>query len=486
MSPGRFVPLCALVAFTINGCRTAPQPVGRYSTVSPAEKDSANEPALRAEEPVITTTAFEEQLPPSAESVKSGSGPQAELSLQQLVDEVQSRNPSLQAMAAAWQAAAQRYPQAISLDDPMFSATAAPASFSSDDVESAYALQAGQKFPWFGKRAARGRIAQAETTAAFDDLEDSRIRLAEATQVSFYEYYLAHRQLDLNQENTNVIRQFRNTTQTRYKANQVTQQDVLQAEVELAQQERRKIELSRSEKVAVARINTLLREPPDAPLAPPPKRLDVPSVQMDREFFQQLALEQRPDLRALAAKLRAEQAAVTLACKDYYPDVEIFGRYDTFWQPADTQGDLRGQAGVNVNVPLYAGRLSAAVREAMFRVSQRRAEYEQRRLDVQYEVATAYEELEESRQTLQLFGEKLVPAAEQNVAAARSNYDVSKTTFLDLAIAQRQLITLREEREMTLAIYHKRLAELSRVTGGTVVTSTSREEGQPMLLPASQ
>ena len=103
------------------------------------------------------------------------------------------------------------------------------------------------------------------------------------------------------------------------------------------------------------------------------------------------------------------------------------------------------------------------------RVNQRRAEYEQRALDVQFEVATAYEQLEESRQTLQLFSGKLVPAAEQNVAAARSNYDVSKTTFLDLATAQRQLITLREEREMTLAVYHKRLAELTRVTGGTAV-----------------
>ena len=173
-----------------------------------------------------------------------------------------------------------------------------PRHSSSDDVESAYALQAGQKFPWFGKRAARGRMAQAETNAAFNDLEDSRIRLTEATQTAFYEYYLAHRQLDLNQENANVIRQFVNTTQTRYRANQVTQQDVLQANLELAQQDRRKLELARSEKVAVARINTLLRQPPNAPLPPPPKQLDIPNVQMDRDVVQQLALEQRPDLRA--------------------------------------------------------------------------------------------------------------------------------------------------------------------------------------------
>lgn len=72
------------------------------------------------------------------------------------------------------------------------------------------------------------------------------------------------------------------------------------------------------------------------------------------------------------------------------------------------------------------------------------------------------------------------------MAAARSNYEVSKTTFLDLATAQRQLITLREEREMTLAVYHKRLAELARVTGGMVTTPTTPAKGPAFFVPASQ
>jgi outer membrane protein, heavy metal efflux system len=482
MSLRRLVQLCALFTFVIGGCRSAPPLQARQEGQSSHASDSPSAPSAAAETRLIRT-AFEEPLPGGPGKVEPKS--KAELSLPELIAEVQSRNPSLEAMAAAWQAAAQRYPQAISLDDPTFTAMTAPASFGSDDVETAYALQAGQKFPWFGKRAARGRQAQAETSAAFHDLEDSRIRLTEVTQAAFYEYYLVQRQLELTQENTDVISQFGNTARTRYKANQVTQQDVLQAELELAQQQRRKIELDRSERIAVARINTLLRESPYAPLPPPPKQLDIPAIQMDRESYQKLALEQRPDLRSLFAKVQADQAEVTLACKNYYPDLEVFGRYDTFWQPADTQGDLRGQVGVNVNVPLYKGRLNAAVQEAVFRVRQRRAEYEQRRVDIQFEVASAYEELEDSRQSLQLYADKLIPAAEQNVAAARSNYDVSKATFLDLATAQRQLITLRVERETTLATYHKRLAELTRVTGGLNGTNRDSAEAAQMLIPDS-
>jgi cobalt-zinc-cadmium efflux system outer membrane protein len=398
-----------------------------------------------------------------------------ELSLPKLIAEVEARNPSLEAMTAAWQAAAQRYPQVISLEDPMFMAMGAPASFNSNDVESAYAVQLNQKFPWYGKRAARGRQIQAESSAAFHDLQDNRLRLAETTATAFYDYYLATHQLELNRQNVAVIGQFRSTAQTKYSANQVTQQDVLQADLELAQQQRRQLELRRLLKVAIARINTLLQNEPFAPLPPPPQQLTPPSGQMDADALQQLAATQRPDLAALAEKVRGDEAAVTLACKDYYPDAEVFGRYDTFWQPASTQSDLRPQVGITVNVPIYRGRLDAAVREASFRLSQHRADYDQLRFDIQYEVANTSEEVEESRQAVQLFAEKLLPAAEHNVAAARANYAVNKTSFLDLAMAQRQLIELRQDQQQALAAYHTRLVSLQRAVGGTLPRGSGEE-----------
>jgi outer membrane protein TolC len=175
---------------------------------------------------------------------------------------------------------------------------------------------------------------------------------------------------------------------------------------------------------------------------------------------------QRPDLAALAAKVRAEQAAVTLACKDYYPDVDVFGRYDTFWQPADTQSDLRPQVGATINVPIYKGRLNAGVREAIARLNKQRAEYEQRLIDVSYEVASAAALVEESRRTVEIYSDKLIPAALQNIAAASANYDVGKVGFLELANAQRQSIDLRRKQEESLATYHVRLAELTRAIGG--------------------
>ena len=183
--------------------------------------------------------------------------------------------------------------------------------------------------------------------------------------------------------------------------------------------------------------------------------------------MEQTALAHRPDLAALQARVEAEKAAVDLACREQYPDVEVFGRYDTFWQP-QSQADLRGQVGVNFNLPIYRKKLTAAANEAMFRLSQRQAEYEQRRLDVSYEVRSAFERVEEARQSAELYAQRLIPAAERNVAAARANYDVSKTTFLALAQSQRDLIALKEKQQQAIVDFHRRETELERAVGGPI------------------
>ena len=468
MSLVRTAQLCATLAALAVGCRSTPARVAATTERSRVEVALAK-PAQSSASPMSVTSASFEQVPSSpAEELEPPTviGAEEELSLPILVEEVRTRNPSLQAMAAAWQAAAQRYPQAISLEDPMLMAMVAPDAFDSAEVDNGYALQGSQKIPWFGKRSARGCQARAEASAAYHDLQDSRVRLDEITRTAFFEYYLARRQLDLNREDLEVLRQFKSTAKSKYTANQVTQQDVLQAEVELAELERKNLELERMNRVSTARINTLLRDDPFSPLPPPPRQLEISGDQLDVALLQNFAVGQRPDLAALRARVCAAQAAVVLACKEYYPDTEVFGKYDAFWQEIP----LQAAVGVNLNVPIYRGRLNAAVREARFTLSQRRAEYAQLVLDTQYEVVAAYEQVEESRLALRLYAERLVPTAEQNVAAARANYDVNRASFLDLAIAQRQLVNLRVNREEALAAYHNRLAELTRVVGGSIPT----------------
>ena len=76
-----------------------------------------------------------------------------------------------------------------------------------------------------------------------------------------------------------------------------------------------------------------------------------------------------------------------------------------------------------------------------------------------------------SRKTVELYSQRLIPAAEQNVAAARTSYDVGKLNFLQLAQTQRQLIAIRERQMEALVAYHRRAAELARAVGNSVIPS---------------
>lgn len=475
MSLFRQTALCAgfalLLAGPAAGCRSASPPLRRSAST---DRVQTGQEAFAAERPAIALASHQDSagtgyVELDADDPFAG---QAELQPDRLVEEVLARNPSLQATVAAWRAAAQRYPQVVSLDDPMFGFMLGPGSFGSDAVDFAYMLEASQKLPWPGKRQIRGRVARAEASAARFDIGDARLRLAEAARLAYFEYYLARRYLELNDENARDLGEFREAASAKYVASLVPQQDVLQAEVELAQLERRELELERMEAVAAARINTLLHRQADFPLPPPPRRLQAIDELPPADSLQLLALERRPDLAAQAARIRAEQANLALACREYYPDLELVTRYDAFWQ----EDPLRPMVGMNLNVPIRNARRRAAVREAAFRLNQRRAEFDAQIDMIQNDVQASYERARESRQAVELYRQSILPTARQNVEAAQAGYTAVTVDFLRLIEAQRQLIALEEKSYEAEADYHGRLAELERAVGGPIPQAGPREE----------
>ena len=197
-----------------------------------------------------------------------------ELSANVLVEQVVARNPTLTQMTAAAAAAAARYPQAISLEDPMFGATISPRLFGSHESEDGYRVELSQKYPWPGKLCLRGKNAAAEARAAGHDIDDTRLQLIESARNAFADYYLAERGLVVSQESLRLLNEFHRNAETLFTTGKVPQQDLLQAEVEIGKQRQRQLTLERMRQVP-ARINTLLHLLPDGPLPPPPT--DIPT-----------------------------------------------------------------------------------------------------------------------------------------------------------------------------------------------------------------
>ena len=209
--------------------------------------------------------------------------------------------------------------------------------------------------------------------------------------------------------------------------------------MELASLESRRTELARDEQVAVARINTLLHRAADHPLPPPPAKVGLPDSLPAAEALQQAAAQSRPDLYALQARIRAEQANLALACKEYYPDVNLVAKYDGFMPE-----NMRPAVGMDINIPLRYSRRSAAVCEAENRRRATPAEYQDRLDQVRYEVQSGLDRAAQSGHVVHLYEEKILPAAQRSLDSALANYTSGKLDFLRLLDAERQLYAQRE------------------------------------------
>jgi outer membrane protein TolC len=405
-------------------------------------------------------------------------GDKSELLVEDLVREVLARNPSLAQMVAAYQAAASRFPQVTSLDDPMLGVSTAPGAWGSNTVDGGYRLDIAQRYPWPGKLGLRGANAAAEANAAGQDVDDTRLQLVESAKSAFYDYYLVGRAITVNEEGLRLLREFRQNAETRYATGLVPQQDVLQADVEIGRQRERLLTLERMRKVAIARINTLMHLAPDAPLPPPPKEIKVHDGLPDAPSLRAAALGRRPDLLAVSSRLAAEQASLALAEKEYKPDAEFTAAYDAFWQ----ERPLRTMLGVRLNLPVRLARRDAAVAEARAKVAQRQAEFARLTDQVNFDVQQSFEQVREGEQVVRLYEETILPAAETNVKAAQSTYVTGRIPFLSLIEAQRNVIGLRDRYYEALAEYFRRRATLERATGG-LLTAPLLADTVPACLP---
>lgn len=472
MSPARGWPLHAVMLSLLlaTGCRGAARTALSYLHAPGAERRTAiardADQADTPEESEVLTVSNQEEVsnesaavPPDAAADLSNV--ESELSLDWLIAAVIERNPTMQAANAAWCAAAQRYPQVVALDDPMLQSMLAPATMTpGSSTQSSYYVGAAQKVPWRGKRSLRGQMALWETQAAAWDAQEVELRLANSTRLAYFDYYLVQRELELNSQNVEVLQDFRSAAKTKYEAGQVSQQDLTTADLELAKLQQQAVELQRQQRIAAARINTLLHQRPDCPL-PPVKQLTTIDTLPAAESLLELAVKQRPEVSALAARVQSEQNAVLLACKEYYPDFEFMGRYDSFW----TDTVQRPQVGMNMNIPLNQDRRAAAVREAQFRLHKLMAELASQEDAVREEVQVAHARLEATRQTVTLFQQKTLPAAEANLSEARAAYIAGAIDFLRLMEARRQSTDQQINYQRSLAELHRRQADLDRAVG---------------------
>ncbi len=394
------------------------------------------------------------------------------LSLEQLIGQVIARNPSVDQAMQSLRAASERPEQARALDDPMFSYMLAPGTLGSSQFDVAQKFEVSQSFSWPGKRRLRGEAAHHEAEGLRGEVESVREELAYEARAAFLDLWFLDRALEINAANEQLLAEFEEIAERKYGAGLVSKQDALHAKVEQQMLIHDGAVLRRYRNRATAKINALLNRGTDATVPAPAPFLSNPIAPPALSELQAAAEQQRPELQRMASLVHSAETRTSLARKEFYPDFSIMASYDNYWD----EREMKPSVGFSLNLPIQLGRRRAAASEAEAELASAESETRKLRRDIHLEVHEAFEEVQESLEGVTLYESHLLPAAEENLEAARSAYSSGETDFLALVSAQKLLMDTTLRARESQAAYHKGTAKLGRATGSSVADSALTEE----------
>ncbi len=383
-----------------------------------------------------------------------------------LVALVLEQNPSLMQLAAASEAAFQQVKSAGTLDDPQLSYALAPETIDGVRLPNGehrglnQRIELSQIIPWPGTLALRTAHAQSEAEASQQDLADQRLQIISAIKAAFGEWYYVHQVLQINYDNQSLLLELRNVAEGQYAASRASQQDVLQAELAHARLLDQALSLERERLSIQAQLNALLNRAPDESV-PPPAEITSPAPLPDFTNLQQKAQKFHPELMRIRAQLDSTQAKIELAEKDFYPDFKLLAGYNSLWD----EYEKRWIIGASINIPLNRSKYQAQLNSAKANAKELHWSLIDRRAQLLANLKRAHAEVNESIRIIDLYQERLVPLANENLQVAEADYRSGAGDFINVTTAENEKLTTELRLARAQADYIRRVAELERWSG---------------------
>ncbi|HEY8159767.1 MAG TPA: TolC family protein [Methylobacter sp.] len=276
------------------------------------------------------------------------------------------------------------------------------------------------------------------------EFERSRVRnaLIEAVTASYYAYLAAQEAHKVAQDSISAIDSELKQSRLRYEAGTVLKSDVLSLEVKLAEAQEAQIRAANGIEVSKTGLATLLGLPADQAFTVAPSSSVLPKPKLPASFndLLELAMAQRPEVKAAANQVEISQRLVKSAQGAYLPKADA---YVSYGQDSRNPGFYSSKdnvtAGVSVAMDIFSGletknRVSAAERKA----AEARETERKTKLAIEQEVKVAFLKLEEALARMRV-AEASVASAEEAlrlVGEQRRAETVVVTRYIEAEVAR--------------------------------------------------
>jgi outer membrane protein TolC len=186
---------------------------------------------------------------------------------------------------------------------------------------------------------------------------------------------------------------------------------------------------------------------------------------MDLENALKLALEQRADLRAAEAQVRAAERALSAARAERLPSLSVRADYGVIGtNPAQSHGTFAVSG--RLNFPIWqGGRTGGNIEQAEAVLAQREAEREDVVGQIESDVRNAYLDLQAAASQVEV-ARKNIQVTQENLALTRQRFDAGVSDNVEVVQSQESVANAQSDYINSVFAHNLAKLALARATGG--------------------
>ena len=388
-------------------------------------------------------------------------------SLQALVEEAVSHSPMLTAARSHWQGLTKVPLQVSTLPDPTVGLThftvGSPQPFSGYETSDFYYTGFGfsQDIPGPGKLGLRAKQAEKDAEAARGSYLSQQRQVVEQVRETYFNLFYLGKMNELLRQTQEQLVVVAETAEAQYHVAMAQQQDVLKSQLE-ATDMLKDLEMNQAEfDQEQANLKAILgRDQESANIAI--EEVKPSSLPFANRRLRELAIDNSTELQQMKAMEQSSDAALEIARRNYVPDFSLGYAYQK------TGPGFRDyyMLSLGATIPLYFWRKQTpAVEQAALEKQSAHANTYSKRLSIDSDLQNQAVALRSTQRIMKLYGDGLIPQAEETLTSALAAYRAGKVDFQTLLSAEVDLLHMKQEFYRTLADHEIAIAKIRMIIG---------------------
>ncbi|MGO9137523.1 MAG: TolC family protein [Syntrophales bacterium] len=293
--------------------------------------------------------------------------------------------------------------------------------------------------------------------------------LVQEVRVAYFNVLKAEKSLDVARQSVQQLESHRSMAQDFFDVGVIPKNDLLRAEVELANSRQNLVKAENAVEMAKAKFNTVLRREIDTPT----EVEDILALRPYTKTFdecQKLAIENRPEVKSYVRKVEQSEKLVKLAKSEYLPSVNVVGHFERYGDNANVNGSPYRNSDNSYVMGMATwnfwewGRTKNRVDASRSRQNQTAYALDNIKDQVSLDVKNTWLALHEAEKQVAVT-EKSIEQADENFRVSTERYKEHVGTSTDVIDAQTLLTKAKTDYFNALSDYNISIARLERAMG---------------------